>query len=136
MSGRSWADALQMLVLALPGVPYTVSSSDTAPTPRTLPPPPPRRPAGPQRPQLPFLQGAEGARFPARDHQIVFDADSTPPRKVEAGLHGYNHARFEHLLGRPAQGRTLVHLQPQTVPGAVQESLLEPCGGEHPPRRR
>src|SRR5699024_5071621 len=60
------------------------------------------------------------------DGEGVLDSDSTPPRKIDAGLDRDSHAIGQCTRCAVSQGGSLVDFQADTVPGAVAEVLAIP----------
>src|SRR6478735_4094369 len=75
--------------------------------------------------------GGECDRAVVRHDQGVLDSDTPAAGEVHARLHGHRHSSGEST-GRPRpQSRSLVDLQPDSVPRAVGERVAVPRGLDH-----
>src|SRR5688572_31803056 len=63
-----------------------------------------------------------GAAILAEDRDVL-DADAEPTRDIDAGLDREGHAPFEGLVVAAHEIRMLVAVEPDAMPGAVDETL-------------
>jgi hypothetical protein len=57
------------------------------------------------------------------DDDGIFDANASPPWKVDSRFDRDDHSGLQNCLGPRAYVRRLVNLQPYTVPQAVDEAI-------------
>src|SRR5688572_1146151 len=75
-----------------------------------------------------------GATVIAEDRDVL-DADAEPTREVDAGLDREGHARLEPLVVAAYEVRMLVSVEPDPMPGAVDEALTVSGVVDHAARR-
>src|SRR5207302_7646368 len=64
------------------------------------------------------------------DGDVVLDSDPAPARDVDAGLDGDHMARLQAHLGARLQVRSFVGVEPEAVPGSVDETVGQPRSQE------
>src|SRR4029078_1264950 len=81
------------------------------------------RAAGARRPPRPRRTPRCAHPPPAArlDDDAALDAHTAPPREIDAGLDGEDHALLEHGGRARVEAGRFVGLQPQRVPGAMAE---------------
>src|SRR5277367_827442 len=74
-----------------------------------------------------LCESGQGAGAVLGHHQSVLDTDAAVPGNIDTGLDGDDEARGEDSSAQLADGRGLVDIEPDAVPGAVLEAL-RPAG--------